>query len=233
MNSRPAFTKNGMNSLHPSGALWLPTSRTVLLADLHLGFAWAQRRRGELWPLTDAGARERLERLCDQLLPARIVLVGDIVHAPSPSAEETAVIDGTLESLRRRAELICLAGNHDRGRGFLPEWRTDGLRAIHGDSLPDGPEPGVLTVVGHFHPILKLRDASGVSRRHRAFLQGNGLLVLPAFSPFASGTDMRDEMPAGLRDWFGTAAVEVTLTSGEKLLSLGSHRVTRNGLRRA
>ncbi|HEU0122658.1 MAG TPA: metallophosphoesterase [Bryobacteraceae bacterium] len=221
-----------MSSLHPSGALWLPASRTVLLADLHLGFAWAQRRRGELWPLTDAGARTGLEWLCDQLLPARIVLVGDIVHAPFPSAEEAAVIDGTLDALRARAELICLAGNHDRGRGFLPEWRTDGLRAIHGDRLPGTAEPGVLTVVGHFHPILKLRDASGVKRRHRAFLRGNGLLVLPAFSPFASGTDMREELPLELRAWFGDGPVEVTLTSGEKLLSLGIHHVAAQGLRR-
>lgn len=220
-----------MISLHPSGALWLPEERTALLADLHLGFAWAQRRRGELWPLTDAGARERLQSLCDELRPRRLVLVGDIVHAPRPAPEEAALIAGTLDMLRARTELICVAGNHDRGQGFGSEWRTEGIRAIHGDVLPEGPEPGVLTVVGHFHPVLKLRDAAQIRRRHRAFLEGNGLLVLPAFSPFASGVDMRDDMPAELREWFRGHDVRVTLTSGAKLLPLGPYRLGSHGFR--
>ena len=47
---------------HPSGALWIPESRTLLVADLHLGYGWAQRRRGELGPLADfrAAIREML-----------------------------------------------------------------------------------------------------------------------------------------------------------------------------
>jgi uncharacterized protein len=184
-----------MIELHPSGAAWLRPERTLILADLHLGFAWAQRRRGELWPLTDAGARDRLEALCAALEPERIVLAGDIIHAPGAGPDEEALIHGTLRMLRARAELICVAGNHDRGQGFEREWRTDGIRVIHGDALPAAPEEDVLLVAGHFHPVMKLRDAAGIKRRHRAFLEGRGLLVLPAFSPFASGCDMRDDLP--------------------------------------
>jgi len=222
-----------MISLHPSGALWLPETKTVLLADLHLGFAWAQRRRGELWPLTDGGAAQRLERLCEELQPNRIVLAGDVVHAPNPAPEEAALIDSTLNRLATRADLICLAGNHDRGRNFPIEWRADGIRVIHGDVLPSAPEPNILTVVGHFHPVMKLRDASQIVRRHRAFLHGAGLLVLPAFSPFASGADMRDAMPPELQQWFGVEEVEVTLTSGAKLLPLGKYKQTSRGFRPA
>lgn len=221
-----------MIELHPSGALWLPEQGTALIADLHLGFAWAQRRRGELWPLTDGGARARLEKLCDDLQPRTLVLAGDIIHAPRPSAEEAAVINGTLNDIRARTQLICVAGNHDRGQNFLPEWRTEGIRAIHGDVLPSAAEDGVLTVVGHFHPIMKLRDAANVKRRHRAFLKGSGLLVLPAFSPFASGCDMRDDMPVELRSWFGRGEVEVTITSGSRVLALGPYKLGVTGFRR-
>lgn len=220
-----------MIELHPSGALWLPEQGTALLADLHLGFAWAQRRRGELWPLTDGGARQRLEAVCAQLRPQTLVLVGDIIHAPKPGPEEATIIQETLESLRKQTSLITVAGNHDRGQNFLPEWRTEGIRAIHGDKLPEAPEPGSLTVVGHFHPVMNLRDASQMRRRHRCFLEGNGLLVLPAFSPFASGTDMRNEMPEELKNWFGKSEVQVTLTSGEKLLPLGTYKLGANGFR--
>jgi metallophosphoesterase superfamily enzyme len=220
-----------MIELHPSGALWLPALSTLLIADLHLGFAWAQRRRGELWPLTDAGAALRLAALCDLLQPQTLVLVGDVVHAPNPSPDEDAVIQQTLDPLRSRSHLICLDGNHDHGLGFPSEWRAPGFRAIHGHRLPTAPEPGVLTVIGHFHPILILPDAARIKRRHRAFLHGNGLLVLPAFSPFASGTDMRRAMPPELQLYFGRSPVDVTLTSGEKLLPLGPYQIGQNGFR--
>ncbi len=220
-----------MIELHPSGAIWLPGQATALVADLHLGFAWAQRRRGELWPLTDAGARRALEGLCDELRPKTVVLAGDIIHAPRPGPEEAQLIADTMASLRERAEVVCVAGNHDRGQNFRAEWRGDGIRAIHGDTLPEVPESGVLTVVGHFHPVMMMRDASTVKRRHRAFLKGNGLLVLPAFSPFASGTDMRDDMPVPLRTWFGSSEVEVTITSGARLLELGPYRLESDGFR--
>jgi len=220
-----------MIELHPSGALWLPERGTALIADLHLGFAWAQRRRGELWPLTDAGAKMRLETLCDELKPEKLVLVGDIIHAPKPGPEEAKLINDTLASVQNRTQLICVAGNHDRGQNYQAEWRTEGIRAIHGDVLPPASEDGVLTVIGHFHPIMKLRDAATIKRRHRAFLKGNGLLVLPAFSPFASGCDMRDDMPKELKDWFGEEDVEVTITSGAKLLALGSYKLGSNGFR--
>ena len=217
-----------MIELHPSGALWLPEQGAALIADLHLGFAWAQRRRGELWPLTDAGAKEELDALCRDLNPQTLVLVGDIIHAPNPSPEEAQLIAATLNI---KPQIIYVAGNHDRGQNYQSEWRTTGIRAIHGDQLPAGPEPGTLTVVGHFHPVMKLRDAAQIKRRHRAFLHGNGLLVLPAFSPFASGTDMRDDMPTELQTYFGENEVEVTLTSGQKLLPLGPYKLRRNGFR--
>lgn len=217
-----------MIELHPSGALWLPEQGTALIADLHLGFAWAQRRRGELWPLTDAGAKEKLAALCRDLNPQTLVLVGDIIHAPNPGPEEAKLI---AETLAVHPHIICVAGNHDRGQNYQPEWRCAGIRAIHGDHLPPAPEADTLTVVGHFHPVMKLRDAAQIKRRHRAFLHGNGLLVLPAFSPFASGTDMRDEMPVELQTYFGKNEVEVTLTSGQKLLPLGAYKLGRNGFR--
>lgn len=216
-----------MTELHPSGALWLPDTGTVLLADLHFGYAWAQRRRGQLGPLVDGGAAERVMEIIGELGATRAVLLGDIVHAPKPAPEERKWIESALAAIQARAELICVLGNHDRAftvdfPGFttLREWRQPGIRALHGDVLPAGPEPGVLTVVGHFHPALRVHNPSGVSYKWRAFLEGNGLCMLPSLSPFAAGCDMRHGMPAEVQSWFGDAPVRVTLTDGRRLLPL-------------
>ena len=210
-----------------AGALWAVEGRTLLVADLHLGYGWAQRRRGELGPVVEGETRERLLRLVEAGRPERLVLVGDIVHAPRPAAEERAMIAQTLTALRDRTELVCVLGNHDRAFSTefpefpaVAEWRTSGVRVVHGDVLPTGPLEGVVTVVGHFHPAVRVKTASGASQKMAAFLEGRGLLVLPAFSNFSAGCDMRREMPEELRRWFGASAVRAVVTDGKRLLEL-------------
>ena len=62
-------------------AAWLATERVLIVADLHLGYAWAQRSSGNLIPLTRTlGTLDRLSALIDAYSPARTVLLGDIVH---------------------------------------------------------------------------------------------------------------------------------------------------------
>jgi metallophosphoesterase superfamily enzyme len=41
-----------------AGALWLDEGRTLLAADLHLGYGWAQRRRGESRPTIEEETKD-------------------------------------------------------------------------------------------------------------------------------------------------------------------------------
>src|SRR4051794_39452052 len=155
---------------HASGALWLPESRTAIIADLHLGYSWAQRRRGELGPLADMRTREKLLGCRDDLRPERFVFLGDIVHAPRSCEPERAWIIETLQQLSQNAELIAVRGNHDRQ--FAAEfadlelihvemWSHQLLTAIHGDRFEFAWPEGHTLLLGHLHPALTIRDASG------------------------------------------------------------------------
>src|SRR5690349_15863646 len=88
---------------HASGALWLPASRTVMVADAHLGYGWAQRRRGELGPVGDGAIGERLLAVVDELEPRTVVFLGDVVHAPRPVTEERVLITRAFEQLAEKA----------------------------------------------------------------------------------------------------------------------------------
>jgi uncharacterized protein len=214
---------------HASGALWLADSRTALLADVHLGYGWAQRRRGQLGPVADANTRDKLFRLIDELNPANIVFLGDIVHAPRPAVQERLLIENTIRDAATRAELILVLGNHDRGflRDFpdLPihvahSWEVDSLIAVHGD------KPGSLAsdqqlVLGHLHPAIGVRDAAGASQRIPAFLVHSRAYVLPAFSPFATGFNVKVALPWELRKLFGKEDVDVVAATGRRVVCLG------------
>ena len=216
---------------HASGGLWMESSRTLALADLHLGYGWAQRRRGELGPLTDGEARLNLLRVLDELQPLKLLLVGDIVHASRPGKAEARHIEKVLEELADRTELIGIRGNHDRGfdRDFeglglhlVETWREDELVIAHGDRLPD--ELAGRLAIGHLHPAIGLEDAAGVKQRVPAFLVAGPVVVLPAFSPFAAGLDVWRSMPEEIERLSRGEAPEVIAATGARVVKLGPLR---------
>lgn len=216
---------NGGRFAHASGALWIAGAKTLIAADLHIGYGWAQRRRGELGPLQDAAVAEKLVAVLDELAPDHVVLLGDVVHAPKPALGERALIQQTLESIRSRARLTLVCGNHDRGmaRDFgcelTAEFRLEGLTAIHGDRVPEDWEGHLVT--GHYHPAYSIRDAAGAARRLPVFAVGKAATVLPAFSPYAAGFDLRDRpWPAGLHELLGSYTPRLIAATGGRVQEL-------------
>ncbi len=167
-------------------AIHLP-SATAVIADLHLGYALARRRRGEAIP--EAGieeARAGLQALTSRSDVRRLVIAGDLVEDASGGPLALSL----LIWLRDRVELLGIVpGNHDRGLSLpadLPLY-PDGLlldnwRVVHGD----GPLPGGCIVQGHYHPCV--RADGGVSAP--CYLVAENHLVLPAWSADAAGVNV-------------------------------------------
>ncbi|MFL6451015.1 MAG: metallophosphoesterase [Bryobacteraceae bacterium] len=211
----------------------MPEGRTIIIADLHLGYSWAQRRRGELGPLADARAREKLLGVRDQLRPARFVFLGDVVHAPRPCAPERAWIEEILHELGSDAQLVAVRGNHDRR--FAAEfahlafddvvtWSDGAVTAAHGDRMDFAwPEDHTL-ILGHLHPALGIRDTSGAGHKLPVFLVNRHCIVLPAFSPFARGYEITAGLPSELITCFRGDEVEVYAATGKKVARLGPMR---------
>ncbi len=201
------------------------------MADLHLGYSWAQRRRGELGPLADFQARDKLLKLCAELEPQQIVFVGDLVHAPRPCQPERAYIEETLSLLAKQAAIVAVRGNHDRAfaREFghlalstTEAWCNGDITAIHGDRLAQSPIPQSGTLIlGHLHPSLSIREASGASQKLPAFLVNAHCVVMPAFSPFARGYDVAAGLPQDLRRCFQAAPIHAYLTTPTRVIHAG------------
>jgi uncharacterized protein len=215
---------------HASGALWLSESQTAVIADLHLGYSWAQRRRGELGPLVDIRTRDKLFQCRDQLRPKRVVFLGDIVHAPRSCEPERAWIEETLRQLGENAELIAVRGNHDRefAAEFAPldlvhveAWSDRSLTAMHGDRFEAAWQEGHTLVLGHLHPALAIRDASGAAQKLPVFLANSQCVILPAFSPFARGYNVAYGLPPAMRKFFGKEGIRLYATSGKRVVRLG------------
>ncbi len=205
-SSEPAMAELCMNlagaeiALDPAGALWLPESGTIVVADLHLEKASAlARRRFFLPPYDSAATLSALARLIKRRNPARVICLGDSFHDEGGVDRLGDSEKARLGALQAGRDWIWIAGNHDPALpASLPGKRadvilTDGLTLRHeplaGESRGE--------VSGHLHPAAKVRR-HGRSVRRRAFVSDGTRLILPAFGVLTGGLNVLDKAFAGL-----------------------------------
>lgn len=185
--------------LLPGRAAFIPTSGTLLVADLHLGKAATFRRAGIPIPEgSAAGDLERLAALVGAHGVRRVLILGDLLHA---AAGCTPAVVGQFRAVRDRlagTEFILVLGNHDRPiRRFaadlgldacLPSLVEPPFRFVH----DAGGEAGenAFVVAGHVHPRIVLRGPAGACLAERCFHRRPLGLTLPAFGSFTGGQEI-------------------------------------------
>ena len=186
--------------LDPAGALWLPASRALVVADLHLEKASSfGRRRVFLPPYDSLATLARLAELIARRAPEIVVCLGDSFHDRDGAGRLGAAERSLLQEVQRGRSWIWLAGNHDPnppatlGGEWAATLRLQGLSFRHEPS--PGPAPG--EVAGHLHPAARL-CRNGSSVRRRAFASDGERLILPAFGALAGGLNMLDCAFGGL-----------------------------------
>jgi len=187
-------------TLRASGALWLETEGTLVVADLHLEKGSSYARRGQMLPPYDtAETLNRLEAEVARLSPRVLVLLGDTFHDGDSEMRMHVGDAARLTALARGRQLVWVVGNHDaEGPRTLPGERAHDL-SLCGLTLRHEPHAGHQAgeVCGHLHPAAKVRSPRGAVRR-RCFATDGERLILPAFGAYAGGLNVRDAAFAGL-----------------------------------
>lgn len=167
--------------------LYWPGKNILILSDLHLGKAAHFRKNGIPIPvqisLQDIG---RLESLLDYYNPAKLIIVGDLLHAAENHEFQL------FEKLRRKnyaTEFLLVRGNHDRVAWDILEKLgidkvfdsliIDDLCFMHGISQ----RLNLSTISGHIHPGIKIELPTGTIKLP-CYLISEDRMILPAFSVF-------------------------------------------------
>jgi uncharacterized protein len=178
-------------TLLPERAVWWSARQTLLVADPHFGKAATFRALGVPVPRgTTTGTLSRLDSIITRHQPARLIFLGDFLHAAEGRDPETLRV---LNEWRRRhagIEMTLVRGNHDARAGDPP--RELELRCVtgpHADppfALDHHPRrsAGHYVLCGHIHPAVTL---TGIGRQHSrlpCFWFAKDIGVLPAFGEF-------------------------------------------------
>lgn len=196
--SNPLKIEHGGHTLEllSDGAIRWGT--TLLVADLHLGKETAFQKSGIAIPRgATRGTFDRLDTLIARWGDPcnRMVILGDLLHAPAGWNDELQSDLSNLLKRHRKLEWLLVAGNHDRrSHTRLRElgWVVQegdvvegSMRWIHdpSDLLGEGAKSGLVgsTLAGHIHPSFRVPIDAKRTTRTPCFWIRNNLIVLPAF----------------------------------------------------
>lgn len=221
--------------------MWWPAQHTLFVADLHLGKATAFSARG--LPLAarigQDVARADLELLASLLArsrASRLVILGDLLHAPE--SRQACVLQAFADWRASRpaadVRILLIRGNHDDRAGDPPaSWRIQ----CHDEGLLDGPfvlchtprhdERGYV-LCGHLHPAATLRGPGRIERSP-CFVIGSRSAVFPAFGRFTGGSSVHASPGDRILAAGDGAVIDVTslVQAGSSASVKGTRRQTR------
>mgnify|MGYP001606655022 FL=1 len=193
-------------------SLWMPSEKTLILADVHLGFEESLHQQGVLVPKRQlAELLALLEGILSNVHPETIILAGDTKHVFGKILrQEWNDAEKVFVLLKKNCqELVLVKGNHDTiieplakrfgavivKEFFVGEDRT--ILILHGDKIPETIPNTVKTIIiGHAHPAIRIRSATR-SELYKCFLVGSWkrkqLIVLPSTNPLLEGSDVLQE----------------------------------------
>jgi DNA ligase-associated metallophosphoesterase len=187
---RFSFCSHDLMAL-PQGALFWPSRRALLVADLHLEKASWFARFGQMLPPYDSLATlADLTALVASTGAEEIWCLGDSFHDRHGCDRLPARARELLTALTSATSWTWITGNHDPGLAdhcggsIVDEAEVDGLVLRHEADAAD-PRP---ELSGHFHPKLRITHRGRrVSRR--CFVRTSRKIILPAFGSLTGGLD--------------------------------------------
>lgn len=175
----------------PQGALFWPSRKALLVADLHFEKASWFARFGQMLPPYDSMATlADLDALVAATGAAELWCLGDSFHDGEGAERLPDDARALLDRLTSQLRWVWISGNHDPalapeiGGERRVEAEVDGLLLRH-EADPEESRP---ELSGHFHPKLRVRlRGKHVSRR--CFVAAERKLILPAFGALTGGLD--------------------------------------------
>jgi len=159
---------------YPALLLRYKRQRTLIIADLHLGWEVALAEKGIHVPSQMPKLLQKLVAAIGRTRPDTLLLLGDIKHTiAKTAAEEWRDIPDFFEALAKKvADIRIILGNHD---GNLEPLLPETVRMEPSTGAPIGnvgflhghtwPSPELLKcrilVIGHVHPVVMFEDPMG------------------------------------------------------------------------
>ena len=205
----------------PSGALFWPEEKILVVADLHFEKGSHFAARGQFVPPYDTAATLlRLAHVVARYAPRRVIALGDSFHDGEGPGRLAAEDRAHLAALQRGRDWIWITGNHDpdvNGVGGS----TLATLAVGAITFRHEPQPEAeAEIAGHLHPVARVL-ARGSTVRRRCFVSDGRRMVMPAFGAFTGGLNIRNRAFAEV---FTTLAFTAHVLGDQRIYAIAAKR---------
>ena len=186
------------------GCIYLRDISAVVVSDLHLGFEEEMNLHGLFLPKMQLKhVEEKIDKMMERYSPETIIINGDFKQEFSRNlSQEWDDILYFIEKYSSLANLKFIRGNHDnylitilerKGIDLYEYYESDRYYIYHGDR-----DLGLkkITMLGHEHPSLVLRDSIGgiVRMNCFAYSESEHVAITPSLSFYSTGTDVSQSL---------------------------------------
>ncbi|MEN8789425.1 MAG: ligase-associated DNA damage response endonuclease PdeM [Flavobacteriaceae bacterium] len=178
--------ENHQFELHPTGALFWPGKKTLLISDVHLGKVTHFRKFGAAVPPSLIRKNfELLDSVMDEFMPSHLYFLGDLFH--SYLNNEWQLFENWVAG--KSEDITLVTGNHDIisplkyesiGIVSTEEYVVENFYFTHEPSR----KTGMFNISGHIHPAVRLKGKGRQSIKLPCFFKSQDQMILPAFGKF-------------------------------------------------
>jgi uncharacterized protein len=179
--------------LLPNRGLYWPEQQTLFIADTHFGKEATFRFHSVAVPRgSTVGTLSTITAMVAECQAARLVLLGDMIHARSSLSQDVRdALDGFFEA-HRHLRFALVPGNHDKGLEKMPKhWPIEivapgtQIGRLGVSHIPVEPSKGCdLVLCGHLHPAYRIYSQKDSVGKLPCFWLSRRQLVLPAMGEF-------------------------------------------------
>jgi uncharacterized protein len=186
-------------------ALWFEKEKTLIIADLHIGYEEYLIKKGIFVPKQQYSTIiDDLKLILKKIQPTTIVINGDLKQEFGKIlTQEWKDVLNLLDFLKQNCQnIILIKGNHDRTLQpisskreikIVDNYEVGDYLIVHGDLIVPTTKN---IIIGHEHPAIVLKD-NQKQEKYKCFLIGDynnkELIVMPSFNPLIEGTDVLKE----------------------------------------
>jgi len=171
---------------HPAALVKTQKTRTIVIADLHIGWEMALSEKGIHVPTQTPKLLQKLKNIISTYKPEKLLVLGDVKHtiASAEIGEWHDIPEFFNEIKKQIPEILVTRGNHDGNlEPLLPEnikilpatgIIMNDVGFFHGHQWPS---PALLKcktlVMAHVHPVVAFRDPAGFRIARQVWVKAN------------------------------------------------------------
>ena len=195
--------------IDPYPAIYIKRIDALVITDLHLGIESILAEQGVYVPKVQFKKEiSILKKIFEIESPSKIIIIGDIKHEFSETSyHEFIEVHKLLSFLTEQTEVLLIKGNHDNYINRVTKSFNIPVTDIYEEKeyfFAHGHEDIALEkvksrtiIIGHEHPAIALYDNLGIKEKLPVLMvgklmTGHNIVVLPAFSTFAQGSEVNN-----------------------------------------